>query len=147
MHVDTAQVAVNQLARIGINATIRLVDWATWIADIYRGRNYEATIISFDASTVSPRGFLSRYLSTARSNFINFKSDAYDRAYNGAQTETDAGKRIALYQEAQRVISENAASVYIQDILNFKAFPKGRFGGVTEYPLYIIDFAPIYPLK
>jgi peptide/nickel transport system substrate-binding protein len=80
MHIDTAQVAVNQLKRIGITATIKLADWATWLSEVYRGRQYEATIISLDANNTSPRSFLSRYRSDAGSNFINFKNEAYDRA-------------------------------------------------------------------
>ena len=144
MHVDTAQVIVSQLAGSGISGTIRLVDWATWLSEIYRGRNYQATIISLDAANVSPRSFLSRYLSGNGGNFINFKNPEYDRVYNAALAESDEEKRISLYMQAQEVISENAASVYIQDILGFWVFTAGRFGGVMNYPLYIIDFSTIY---
>ena len=144
MHVDTAQVIVSQLSGAGIRASIRLVDWATWLSDVYRGRRYQATIISLDANNVSPRSFLSRYLSDAGDNFINFKNSDFEMVYEAALVESDQGKRIALYKEAQRIISENAASVYIQDIMGFRAFVGGRFGGVLNYPLYIIDFAPMY---
>jgi peptide/nickel transport system substrate-binding protein len=146
MHVDTAQVIVNQLDRIGVKASIHLVDWATWLADIYRGRKFEATIISLDASNNSPRGFLSRYLSTGGSNFINFKNENYDKVYQSSLTEVDEQTRIGLYREAQRIISDNAASVYIQDIYSFRVFPKGRFTNVLIYPLYVIDFASIAPV-
>jgi peptide/nickel transport system substrate-binding protein len=145
MHVDTAQVLVNQLAAAGISATIKLVDWATWLTDVYRGRNFAATIISFDGSTVplSPRSFLSRYLSTSGSNFINFNNPRYDAAYNAALTETDGAKRAALYKEAQRVISESAASVYIQDMMSFQVV-RNTFKGVVNYPLNVVDFSVIY---
>jgi peptide/nickel transport system substrate-binding protein len=146
MHVDTAQVIVNQLAKIGVAATIKLVDWPTWLSDVYQGRRYEATIISVDAPTISPRGFLARYHSTNRSNFVNFKSPAYDRVYDAALTELDEAKRIGLYKEAQRILSEEAASVYIQDIIGFRAFPKNTQGFVS-YPLYVLDFAPVYRIR
>jgi peptide/nickel transport system substrate-binding protein len=45
MHIDTVQVIVGQLAAAGINGTIRLVDWATWLSEVYIGRKYQATII------------------------------------------------------------------------------------------------------
>ncbi|GHU84986.1 diguanylate phosphodiesterase [Spirochaetia bacterium] len=144
MHVDTAQVIVNQLAKVGVNAAIKLVDWATWLSDVYMGRKFEATIISLDANNVSPRSFLSRYRSDAESNFINFSNTAFDRVYDTILAEADDTKRAALYRETQRIISDNAASVYIQDIIGFKAFPKGRFGGVVNYPLYVIDFSGVY---
>jgi peptide/nickel transport system substrate-binding protein len=146
MHVDTAQVLVNQLASAGIRASIRLVDWATWLAEVYRGRRFQGTIISLDANNVSPRSFLSRYLSGAGGNFINFNNPAYDRVYQAALEEPDGKRRAALYREAQRLISENAARVYIQDIMAFKVFAGKRFGGVVNYPLYVVDFSTIYRL-
>ncbi|MDR2176436.1 MAG: ABC transporter substrate-binding protein [Treponema sp.] len=145
MHVDTAQVIVNQLAQAGIKAEIQLVDWAAWLAGVYRGREYQATIISLDAANSSPRMFLSRYLSTGNSNFINFKNAGYDRVYQASLSELDEAGRIALYREAQKIISDNAASVYIQDIYSFRAFPKGRYTNVLNYPLYVTDFASITP--
>jgi peptide/nickel transport system substrate-binding protein len=143
MHVDTAQVIVNQLARIGVRVSIRLVDWAAWLSEVYMGRNYEATIISLDAPTVSPQGFLSRYVSTSPSNFLNYNNAHYDRIYNGILRETTEAERIRLYKEAQRIISDDAAGVYIQDIFAFKVF-SGGFRGIVNYPLYVFDFSTIY---
>jgi peptide/nickel transport system substrate-binding protein len=146
MHVDTAQVIVNQLAKIGVTATIKLVDWATWLQDVYLGRNYQATIISVDAAQVSPNGFLSRYRSDSDVNFINFKSPAFDKVYDTVQTESDDSTRIRLFKEAQRIISEEAASVYIQDILGFRVFVKG-YAGAISYPLYVFDLSTLYRTK
>lgn len=144
MHVDTAQVAVNQLAGAGIRASIRLVDWATWLSDTYYGRKYQATIISLDAGNVSPRSFLSRYVSGDKGNFINYKNPEYDRVYAEALAETDEAKRISLYRECQRIASDSAASAFIQDIMGFRVFSEGQFGGIVNYPLYIIDFSTIF---
>jgi peptide/nickel transport system substrate-binding protein len=146
MHVDTAQVIVSQLAKAGIDVSIKQVDWATWLSEVYQGRKYQATIISVDAQNVSPRSFLSRYLSDAGSNFMNFNSPEFDRVYDAALRETDAPRRAELYKEAQRIISANAAGVYIQDIYYFKAFRRGFCGGVLFYPVFVIDFAAMYGL-
>jgi peptide/nickel transport system substrate-binding protein len=144
MHVDTAQVIVNQLNDAGISGTIRLVDWATWLSEVYLNRKYQATIISLDGVNVSPRSFLSRYLSDAGDNFVNFNNPEYDRVFNAALTEPNEERRIALYRESQRIVSEYAASVFIQDIVGFRAFSRGCFDGMVNYPLYIIDFSPMY---
>ena len=145
MHTDTAQVIASQLAKIGINAGIQLVDWAAWLSDVYFGRNYQATIISLDSPNVSPRGFLARYCSDAANNFINFSNAEFDQVYNAVLGEPDADRRITLYREAQKIISDNAAGVYIQDMLGFRVFPAGVYGGILSYPLYVTDFASIYP--
>lgn len=144
MHVDTAQVIVSQLEKIGVAASIRLVDWNTWLSDIYFGRNYQATIISLDSPVVSPKSFLSRYFSSNGDNFINFNNADFDRIYASILTETNEATRLRLYKEAQRVIAANTASVFIQDIFYFAAFRGGKFSGVLNYPLYVIDFSSIY---
>ena len=143
MHVDTAQVLVNQLAKINVRVNIRLVDWATWLSDVYRNRNYEATIISLDSSTISPQGFLGRYVSSAPGNFLNFRNEGYDNLYREILEEQDESRRILLYREAQKIISDEAAAVFIQDIFGFKVF-SGGFRGAVSYPLYVIDFSTIY---
>jgi peptide/nickel transport system substrate-binding protein len=144
MHVDTAQVIVNQLEQIGINATVKLVDWNTWLTETYRGRKFQATIISLDSPTVSPRSFLTRYRSDNGSNFINFSSADFDNVYDALLTETDDAKRKQLYKDAQRIITANSASVYIQDILYYKIFRAGAFAGAKNYPLLVVDFSSIY---
>ena len=73
VHVDTAQVLVNHLAEAGITMNINQVDWATWLEKVYTNRDYEATIVSVDGAIASPNVFLSRYLSNAGHNFVNFK--------------------------------------------------------------------------
>jgi peptide/nickel transport system substrate-binding protein len=143
MHVDTAQVIAAQLQQIGVDTSIKLVDWASWLSEVYRNRKYQATIISVDAPNISPRSFLSRYRSDAGGNFINFNNTNYDRVFDSALTEINDKKRNELYREAQRIITGNAASVFIQDILYFKAFRRGAYSRVLNYPLYVIDFASI----
>ncbi|MDR3020432.1 MAG: ABC transporter substrate-binding protein [Treponema sp.] len=148
MHIDTAQVIVSQLEKTGINASIKLVDWSTWLSDVYFGRQYEATVITLDSQIVSPRGFLTRYHSANGENFLNFNNVDFDRVFDAALTETDNAKRIELYKDAQRIITENAAGVYIQDILYFITLrgnaASNAFSGALDYPLYVIDFASIY---
>ena len=49
-HVNTAIVIAEMLAAVGVNASIEQVDWQTWLSDVYQGRNFEATVIGFDAA-------------------------------------------------------------------------------------------------
>jgi len=147
MHVDTAQVIVNQLEKIGINASVKLVDWNTWLSEVYRGRNYQATVISIDSPVVSARNFLARYRSDNSSNFFNFSDKEFDRTYDALFTETNEAKRKQIYKDAQRIITSDAASVYIQDILYYKVFRANAFAGVKNYPLLIVDFSSIYKVQ
>jgi peptide/nickel transport system substrate-binding protein len=147
VHVDTAQVIVGQLDKIGVKATIKQVDWSTWLSDTYTGRDYQATIISVGGASLSPKSELGRYVSTAGGNFFNYSSATFDAKYAEASVELDDAKRVKLYNEAQQIISDEAASVFVQDIAGLTALVKG-FDGLVSYPIYgVVDFAPIYKVN
>lgn len=142
-HVDTAQVIVEQLKEVGVNAKINQVEWATWLEETYRGRNFEATIVSFDAHGVAASDLLARFQSTNGKNMINFNSEAYDAKYKEATSTTDDEAQTAAFKECERILTEEAANVYIQDVASFVALAKG-YGGFEFYPLYVCDFSKIY---
>ncbi|MDR2751198.1 MAG: ABC transporter substrate-binding protein [Clostridiales bacterium] len=142
VHVNTAQIISQQLQKINVTANIVQVDWATWLSQVYQGRDFEATIISIDGSVLSPRSFLSRYVSTSGSNFFNYSSETYDTLYAEAQKELDLAKRVSLYKDLQKLLSADAANVYIQDIKTYVAL-SNVFEGYEDYPLYVTDFSTI----
>lgn len=142
VHVDTAQVIVNELKDVGIRAQIKQVDFATWLSKVYQNREYQSTIISVDGTTLSPKSYLGRYVSGNDKNFINYSSTAYDGLYRQATEEKEESKRIELYRQAQEQLSRDAASVYLQDISNINVFRK-EFSGYVSYPLYVFDASAI----
>lgn len=142
-HVDTAQVIVEQLKEINVTAEIQLVEWDTWLNDAYIGRNYEATVVGVDASTMTASALLSRFTSSAKNNFINYKSDAYDKAFENAQSTADDAEQVKYYKECQTYLTEDAANVYIQDMANLVAL-NNNYAGYKFYPLYIIDLYSLY---
>ena len=142
-HVDTAQVIVEQLQAVGINATIKQVEWATWLEETYRGRQYEATIVSFDAHGVAASDMLARFQSDNGKNISNFSSEAYDKAYKEAVSTTDDAVQTAAFKECEKILAEEAANVYIQDVASFVAMGSD-FYGYEFYPLYVADFSKIF---
>lgn len=139
-HIDVAQVLAEQYKKIGVNAEIQLVEWNSWLSDVYTGRDFESTVIGVDASYLAASALLSRFESTAANNFINFKSDAYDKAYNKTLTTADDDERTALYLECEKILADEAANVYIQDLPEYVVLNK-KFTGYEFYPLYVQDIA------
>ena len=142
-HIDTAQVIVEQLGRIGVTAEIELVEWNTWLSDVYSGRNYEATVIGVDASSMTARALLERFNSAADNNFINFSNDEYDALYEKVIVTAAEDEQVKLYKEMARILSDEAANVYIQDMAEFVAL-SDKFDGYKFYPLYVLDIASLY---
>lgn len=142
-HIDTAQVLVEEFKAIGVDAQIELVEWESWLSDVYAGRNYEATVLGVDAPALTARALLERFTSQSAGNFINFKDEAYDRAFANGLASTDDLEKTAYYKECERILSERAANVYIQDLPEFVVLNQ-KFGGYEFYPLYVQDMAKLY---
>ena len=142
-HVETAQILEEQYKAIGVNCEIELIEWDSWLSDVYTDRNYQATVIGVDASSLTASALLSRFESSADNNFVNFKSEAYDAAYAKAMAAVNEEEQIADYKECQKVLTDEAANVYIQDLPQFVALNK-KYGGYEFYPLYAQDIAKLY---
>ncbi len=142
-HVDTATVLVEQLSAVGINAEIQLVDWNTWVEDVYGNRNFQATVVGFDSSTLNASGMLARWVSGNSKNMINFNNADYDAAYAAAQNTVDDEAQTAYYKECLQILSDTAANVYLQDLADFVAVHPD-LKGYEFYPLYVIDMSKLY---
>jgi len=135
-------VLVEQLKEIGVTAKIELVEWGTWLSDVYAGRQYQSTVVGVDASTMTARALLERFTSTAGNNFINYSSADYDALFTQAQSCYDDAEQTGIYKEMLANLTENAANVYIQDLADLVAVRKG-LEGLTFYPIYVLDLSTV----
>ena len=142
-HMDTAEVLVQQLAEVGITATIKPVEWNSWVEDTYKGRQFESTVVGVDAANMTARSLLERFTSAAGNNFINYNNAEYDALYAKAQASYDDAEQTALYRQAAANLSENAANVYLQDMADLVAVRDG-VEGMTFYPIYVLDLSTLY---
>ena len=142
-HVDCATVLVEQLKAAGIDAKIQLVDWSTWLSDVYKGRNFEATVTGFDSSTLNASGMLARWETGNGKNMINYSNADYDAAYRAARATADDAQQTQYYKQCLAILSQDAANVYLQDLVDFVAtHPKLK--GYEFYPLYVMDMSLLY---
>lgn len=141
-HIDTAQVIVEQLKQVGVTAEINLVDWSTWLSDVYTERNYQATIVGLDGN-LSPKDLLERYQSTAKNNFVNYGNEEFDQIFTTAVSTTDSEEKIDCYKQLQALLAEDSASIYLQDPALLVAVNK-RISGYQFYPVYVQDMSSIY---
>lgn len=144
-HVDTAQVLVEQLKAVGVNAKIELVDWGTWVSRVYTDRNYQSTVVGVDASSMTGRAMLERFTSAYGKNFINYNNAEYDALFEKTQlisAAKDDTELVSLYRQMQKNLAENAANVYLQDLGDLVALRAG-LSGYRFYPIYVMDLAGV----
>jgi peptide/nickel transport system substrate-binding protein len=142
-HVKTAEVIVEQLAAVGVTAKIEQVDWATWRDDVYINRNFEATVIGFDAATLTAAAMLQRYTTDADGNMVNYSNEEYDKTYAEANNAKSMDEAATLYKQCEKILCDTAASVYIQDMPDFVAVNKS-LTGYEFYPMYVMDLSTVH---
>ena len=141
-HMDAAQIIAEQFRAIGVDVTIQPVEWGAWLSDVYGARKFEATVVGFDASTLSARALLERFTSTAAKNMINYSNADYDAAFERAINAASDEEQTEAWIEMETILAETAANVYIQDLCDLVAMREG-LTGYQFYPLYVMDVATI----
>ena len=133
MYTDTAQIIADQLSQIGINVTLEAVEWSTWLERVYTDFDHESTIIGFTGK-IDPYDVLIRFVDGYSRNFINYNNPDYDAAIEQAIKETDDDQRAAYYKEAQTILTEDVASVFLMDPDSTTVMREG-LSGLKLYPI------------
>ena len=86
---------------------------------------------------------MTKNYSTDPNNFTNYSNEEFDDVYSRALASTDDAEKTELYKEAQMILAEDAASVYIQDPANLVAV-SDKLGGYVFYPISAQDMSVVY---
>lgn len=100
------EIIAAQLRDVGIAAEIENLEWAQWLEQVFRGKDFNLTIVSH----------------TEPMDIGIYANPDYYFQYDNAQlrtmmdalsTETDQEKRTSILQEAQRIISQDYVNGYL----------------------------------
>ena len=141
-HMQTGEVIVEQLKEIGINATIKGMENSSWLDEVYNGRQFDATITALTCD-MTPGYLMNRFQTDSSKNFINFQSAEYDEIYAKAQAALDPDEKAGYYKELQKILCDEAGSVFIQAPANQTAI-SSKLEGYKFYPVYVQDMSTVY---
>ena len=141
-HMQTGEVIAEQLKEIGINATIKGMENSAWLDDVYNGRQFDATITALTCD-MTPGYLMNRFQTDSKKNFINFQSAEYDEIYAKAQAALNPEEKAGYYKELQKILCDQAGSVFIQAPANQTAI-SSKLEGYKFYPVYVQDMSTVY---
>lgn len=135
--MKVAEVIQESFRKIGVEAEIKTVDWATYLENARKGE-FDAFLLGWTGDNGDADNFLYALLdkdSIGSNNYSQYSSDELHDVLIKAQTETDPAKRNELYKQAQEIIHEDAPWVPLvhsipllagsKDIQNFLPHPTG----------------------
>ena len=140
-HMNTAELIQSQLQKVGIEVTIDPIEFSSWLTKVYKDRDYEATVVGF-IGYLDPVQILGRYTSQNEKNYINFKSKDFDAAIANAEKSSTKEEEIKYIKKSQKILAEEAASVFIADPDNNQALRNG-LTGLKQYPIQKLNLEDV----
>jgi peptide/nickel transport system substrate-binding protein len=91
------EIVAAQLAEVGIELEIIPIEWAQWLEQVFRGKDYDLTIVShtepMDIGIYGRDGY-----------YFNYESQAFRELMEGLKLASDDEARYRLLGQAQRLI-------------------------------------------
>jgi len=141
-HQRTGEVIAQMLEAVGIKIKLQIVEWGTWISDVYNGRKYDMTIIGIEGEP-DPYIYLDRFYSYASRNFTNVSSEAIDGWLDRLAVESDFEIRKELVSNVLKELADSAASVWLMEPDEIVAL-RNNVMGWTIYPVYVDSLKDIW---
>lgn len=133
-------VAAQQLEAIGIDVDLRVVEWATWIQRIFRGADYDMTIIGHseprDIAIYANPDYYYRY----------DNPEIATRIAEAEQAESAAEER-EVYRDIARRIADDAVNVWLFSPPYLVAASDDLRGFWTDQPTPAIDVTEVYRVR
>lgn len=133
-HVNAGNMVQNMLKQVGVTATIELVDWGTWLSQVYRDRDYDMTVIGHTGQ-LDPDPRL-----RGEMGYTNYENPELTELIEDAAETPDVALRKPLYDRIQKILAEDAVMVFIGTPLGLRGMRSNVYGFRMTYALDTPDF-------
>lgn len=110
VHVKAGEMYQDMLTKVGLNVKIKLVDWSTWISDVYRGGKYDLTVIGHTGK-LDPDGTLGSYGTKKR--YVKWINPRAAELIEQARTVSGFENRKVLYDEVLELMAKEVPFMYL----------------------------------
>lgn len=129
--VTQAQVIAAQLAAIDVTVNITDVDFSTWL-DLQGNGEFDAFMLSWIGNIDPDDFYYAQHHSDGGFNFQGNSNSELDGLLDAARVETDQAARKRLYDQAARIVVDEASYVYLYNPDNINAWRNEVVGYETR---------------
>lgn len=133
----TGELIASQLRKIGIRLEIENMEWAQWIDQILRNRNYDLTVVSH----VEPMD-INIYANP--DYYFGYDNEDFQNVIARINRSVDQRETSELYKLAQRKIAEDAVNGYLYQLGKYGVWKRGVKGMWRNYPIRSNDLRDVY---
>lgn len=131
------EIVAAELAKVGIKAEITNVEWAQWLEQVFKGKDYDLTIVSH--TEPMDIGIYGR-----DDYYFNYHSDAFKKIMAELNVTTDPAKRTELLQAAQKRIAEDYVNAYLFQLAKTGVADAKIVGLWQNQPTQANDMTEVY---
>jgi peptide/nickel transport system substrate-binding protein len=125
LHVKAGELYQNMLSKVGLNVKIKLVDWSTWLSEVYRASKFDFTVIGHTGK-LDPDGTLGGY---GKGRYVQWVNPQAAERIDTAKKVSKFESRKKLYDEALAIMAKEVPFVYLGSSYRYTAHSKN----VTEF--------------
>ena len=140
-HIETAQIVKDQLNKVGVTMELDLIEWATWLTDVYAQFNHQSTLVGLTGK-LDPDSVLGRFSSDHRNNFMRYANSDVDRLLLEGKSMANQDERAVIYKQIQTILAEEVPGIFIMDITLYRAI-NNRLTNLPTYPIGYIDMKTV----
>jgi peptide/nickel transport system substrate-binding protein len=132
-----------ELARVGVRARVRPLEWAAFVDRVDSG-DFEAASLAGSAVDPNPDPYFSWHSSQCAPQGLNsgcYRSTEADRLMAEARREMDPVRRTELYHRLHRIFRDDAPAIFVVNATQKFALAR-RIQGVTTSPLGLFGIWP-----
>lgn len=109
-HVQAGELYQEMFRKVGIQAQIRLVDWPTWISDVFGNANYDLTVIGHTGKLDPDGRFIGFGTGTT---YVRWANEELASLIEEGRQVIDIPARREVYRRVQRIFAEGLPFVFV----------------------------------
>lgn len=130
------EIVAAQLKEVGIEAEIIPVEWAQWLEQVFRGNDFDLTIVSHTEP-------LDIDIYARDEYYFNYDSPALKAVVEKLNATSDPEVRNAQLAEAQRIVAEDAVNGFMFQLARLGVWRKGLKGMWRNAPVQAVDLTGV----
>ncbi len=119
--VRAAQVLQQQLAEIGIEATINAPEWSEWL-ELEGNFMYDAYICNWNGLIDADQYYYLQHRSDQVFNFTGYDNSEFDQLVDEGRSISDFDERYEIYEQANQTLVDDAPYIYMYNKEEIRAY-------------------------
>lgn len=128
----SGELVAAQLAAVGIKVRIEPIEWAQWLSSVFRGRDYDLTIVAHTEP-------LDIDIYARDDYYFGYSSDRFKSAMKAIDAAPDEAARNRLLGDAQRILADDAVNGFLFELPKLGVWNKNLTGVWENSPVQAND--------